>query len=215
VGCGARAQHPTTGRPRVTRRPCVCQAAGSRPTGRLARRRTAARSALRPGFCLSGPVHAAASVESASRGAASNIGTRLSEASLARGPAELGDGARDELRRAHHPHLQRLGRAANDDGGARLRGPSTGLRGWAAPGVWTVTAGIEDYGEFVAPGITSLTALTGAVAGGATLLEERRRGFMETGVFYPLGALEPVQSKARIIPTSSVGRWASVARVWL
>jgi hypothetical protein len=78
-----------------------------------------------------------------------------------------------------------------------------------------VTAGIEDYEEFVAPGISSLTALTGAVAGGATLRDERRRQFMETGAFYPLGALEPVQSKARIIPTSSVGRWASVTRVRL
>jgi len=85
----------------------------------------------------------------------------------------------------------------------------------AAPGVWTVTAGIEDYDEFVGAGITSLTALTGAVVGGATLLDERRREFMETGAFYPLGALEPVQSKARIIPTSSVGRWASLAPIWL
>ena len=67
----------------------------------------------------------------------------------------------------------------------------------------------------MAPGITSLTALTGALAGGASLRDERLREFMETGAFYPLGALEPVQSKARIIPTSSVGRWASVARVWL
>jgi hypothetical protein len=75
--------------------------------------------------------------------------------------------------------------------------------------------GIEGHNEFVAPGITSLTALTGAVAGGVTLRDESRREFMETGAFYPLGALEPVQSKARIIPTSSVGRWASVARVWL
>ncbi len=81
--------------------------------------------------------------------------------------------------------------------------------------MWTVTAGIEDYNQFVAPGITSLTALTGAVAGGATLRDERRREFMETGAFYPLDALEPVQSNTRIIPTSSVGRWASVARVWL
>jgi ABC-2 type transport system permease protein len=75
--------------------------------------------------------------------------------------------------------------------------------------------GIKDYTQFVAPGIMSLTALTGAVVGGATLRDERRREFMETGAFYPLGALEPVQSKARIIPTSSVGRWASVARIWL
>ena len=67
----------------------------------------------------------------------------------------------------------------------------------------------------MAPGITSLTALTGAVAGGAILRDERRREFMETGSFYPLGALEPVHSNARIIPTSSAGEWASVARVRL
>jgi len=78
-----------------------------------------------------------------------------------------------------------------------------------------VTAGIEDYDELVAPGLTSLTALTGAAVGAATLLRERPREFMETGAFYPPGVLEPVQSKARIIPTSSVGRWASVARIWL
>jgi hypothetical protein len=48
--------------------------------------------------------------------------------------------------------------------------------------------GIEDHSEFVASGITSLAALTGAVAGGAALREERRREFMETGAFYPLGA---------------------------
>ena len=74
-----------------------------------------------------------------------------------------------------------------------------------------VTAGIEDYEEFVAPGIASLTALAGA----ATLRDERRREFMGTGAFYPLGALEPAHFNARIIPTSSAGRWDSVARVWL
>jgi hypothetical protein len=78
-----------------------------------------------------------------------------------------------------------------------------------------MTAGIEDYNEFAAPGIIRLAALTGAVAGGATLREKRPCEFMETAAFYRLGALDPVQSKARIIPTSSVGRWASLARIWL
>jgi len=48
------------------------------------------------------------------------------------------------------------------------------------------TAGIEDYTEFVAPGIISLTALTGAVVGGATLLDERLRGIMKEYLVAPI-----------------------------
>jgi ABC-2 type transport system permease protein len=47
-------------------------------------------------------------------------------------------------------------------------------------------AGIEDYTEFVAPGIISLTALTGAVVGGATLLDERLRGIMKEYLVAPI-----------------------------
>jgi len=50
-------------------------------------------------------------------------------------------------------------------------------------------AGIENYTEFVAPGIISLTALTGAVVGGATLLDERLRGIIKEYLVAPIPRL--------------------------
>lgn len=60
-------------------------------------------------------------------------------------------------------------------------------------GMGAVTAnsatGIEDYTKFVAPGIVSLTALTGAVVGGATLLDERLRGIIKEYLVAPIPRL--------------------------
>jgi ABC-2 type transport system permease protein len=49
--------------------------------------------------------------------------------------------------------------------------------------------GIKDYTQFVAPGIMSLTALTGAVVGGATLLDERLRGIIKEYLVAPIPRL--------------------------
>src|SRR5690349_17591033 len=56
--------------------------------------------------------------------------------------------------------------------------------------------GVGDYMVFIAPGIITVTVLTGAISGGATLLDERLRGILKEYVVAPIPRLSILAANA-------------------